>query len=494
MKAMRGSVALPASTAGERACYMPRMASEKPAIRTRFAPSPTGPLHIGGVRTALFNYLFAHHHGGEFLLRVEDTDRERSTDAATQGIIDSLDWLDLARDGQTVFQSTRLARHADVARELLAKGRAYNCYLTAGEMAAEREQARAQGLHWRYDGRWRDRDPAEALPNVQPSIRLKAPRDGETVIEDLVQGTVRVANAELDDMIILRSDGTPVYNHSVVVDDHDMGITHVIRGDDHLINTFRQAQIYAAMGWELPRFAHLPLIHGPDGAKLSKRHGAQFALEFRALGYLPEALCNYLLRLGWGHGDVEVLDRAEAIRLFDLDGVGRAPSRMDYSKLNYLNGVYIRQTDDARLTREVLARLAHRTDLALGGDAAERIRRLMPALKERAKTLVELADAAAFLVHPLPLPMQAKAAALLTPEARQMLRDLGGVLAATEFTPEALDAALRGFAERTGLKLGQVAQPLRVALTGSTASPGIDATLVALGREEALARIGAVSG
>jgi glutamyl-tRNA synthetase len=347
----------------------------------------------------------------------------------------------------------------------------------------------AEGRSPRYDGRWRDRDPAEAPPGIAPAIRLKAPRDGETMVEDLVQGTVRVSNAELDDMIILRSDGTPTYNHSVVVDDHDMGITHVIRGDDHLTNTFRQVQIYQAMGWEQPRFAHIPLIHGADGAKLSKRHGAVSALEFREQGYLPEALCNYLLRLGWAHGDVEVLDRDEAIRLFDLDGVGRAPSRMDYAKLDHLNGVYIRHADDDRLTRDVLERLTHRADLALGTNAAGRIRALMPALKQRAKTMVELADSASFLARPLPLPMEPKAAALLTPEARLMLREIAPVLAATDFSPPAIDAALRGFAEASGRKLAQVAQPLRAALTGSTASPGIDLTLAALGKDEALARL-----
>jgi glutamyl-tRNA synthetase len=462
-------------------------------VRTRFAPSPTGPLHIGGVRTALFNYLFARHHGGEFLLRIEDTDRERSTDAATRGILESLDWLDLARDGQTVFQSTRTARHAEIAHALLDSGHAYHCYCTPEELDRERTQARAEGRVWRYDGRWRDRDPSEAPPGVKPVIRLKVPHEGDTVVDDLVQGTVRVANTELDDMIILRSDGTPTYNHSVVVDDHDMAISHVIRGDDHLTNTFRQVQIYRAMGWVVPQFAHLPLIHGPDGAKLSKRHGAQFALEFREQGYLPEALCNYLLRLGWGHGDVEVLDREEAIRLFDLDGVGRAPSRMDYAKLTYLNGVYIRQADDAKLTHEVLQRLAHHGNLALGASAAERIRMLMPALKERAKSLVELADAAAFLAHPLPLPMEPKAAALLTPEARLMLRAVADSLAETEFTASAVDTALRAFAEQAGRKLGQVAQPLRAALTGSTTSPGIDVVLAALGKDEALARIRAVS-
>ncbi len=463
-------------------------------IRARFAPSPTGLLHIGSARTALFNYLFARHHGGEFLLRIEDTDRERSTDSATRVILEGLDWLGINPDQPPIFQSTRMARHAAVAREMLAAGHAYNCYCTAEELRQMREQAVAAGRSPRYDGRWRDRDPADAPVGVAPSIRLKAPRDGETVVEDLVQGTVRVANAELDDMIILRSDGTPTYNHSVVVDDHDMAITHVIRGDDHLTNTFRQVQIYQAMGWALPRFAHIPLIHGADGAKLSKRHGAVSMLEFREQGYLPEALCNYLLRLGWGHGDVEVLDRDEAIRLFDLDGVGRAPSRMDYARLTNLNGLYIRQADDDRLSRDVLERLSERGDLALDARAAARIRALIPALKERAKTLVELADAAAFLARPLPLPMEPKAAAQLTPGARLMLRDVAGALAGTDFSAPAIDAALRAFAEASGRKLGQVAQPLRAALTGSTASPGIDLTLAALGKEEALARLAAVSG
>ena len=462
-------------------------------VRARFAPSPTGLLHIGGARTALFNYLFARHHGGEFVLRIEDTDRLRNTEVATRGILESLDWLGLERDGPAVFQSTHLARHAEVAQQMLQAGRAYHCYCTPDELEREREQARAEGRVWRYDGRWRDRDPSEAPPGIRPVIRLKAPRDGETVVDDIVQGTVRVANSELDDMIILRSDGTPTYNHSVVVDDHDMGITHVIRGDEHLNNAFRQVQIYQAMDWDLPRFAHIPLIHGADGTKLSKRHGAVSVLEFREQGYLPEALCNYLMRLGWGHGDAEVIDRAEAIRLFDLDGIGRSPSRMDYARLTNLNGHYIRHATDERLTRDVLERLAHRTDLALGAKVAARIRALMPALKERAKTLVELADAAAFLARPLPLPLEPKAAALLTPEARMMLRDVAGALAATDFTPPAIDAALRAFAESSGRKLGQVAQPLRAALTGSTASPGIDATVAALGKDEALARLAAVA-
>jgi len=462
-------------------------------VRTRFAPSPTGPLHIGGARTALFNFLFSRHHGGEFLLRIEDTDRERNTEAFTQAILDSLAWLDLSPDQPPLFQSTRQARHAEVALQMVEAGRAYRDYCSPEELRQMREQAIAEGRDPRYDGRWRDRDPKDAPAGVKPAIRLKAPRDGETVLNDLVQGEVRVANAELDDMIILRSDGTPTYQHAVVVDDHDMAITHVIRGDDHLTNTFRQIQVYQAMGWELPRFAHVPLIHGADGTKLSKRHGAVGVTEFRAQGYLPEALCNYLLRLGWGHGDDEILSREQAVAVFDLDGVGRGAARMDYAKLTYLNGVWLRQADDDRLTHEVLQRLAHRTELALGTNAAHRIRALMPQLKERAKTLAELADAAAFLAHPIPLPLEPKAAALLTPENRLLLREVAGALETNEFTPQGIDAALREFAEAHGKKLGQVAQPLRAALTGRIASPGIDATLAALGREEALARIRAAA-
>lgn len=462
-------------------------------IRTRFAPSPTGMLHIGGARTALFNFLFARHHNGQFLLRIEDTDRERSTPEATQVILNGLAWLDLSLDEPPVFQSTRAERHREVALAMLEAGHAYRCYSTAEELRQMREDAIRAGKPPRYDGRWRDRDPSKAPPGVAPAIRIKAPREGDTVVDDLVQGTVRVANTELDDMIILRSDGTPTYLHAVVVDDHDMGITHVIRGNDHLTNTFRQVQVYKAMGWDLPRFAHLPLIHGADGAKLSKRHGAVSVLEFREQGYLPEAVCNYLLRLGWGHGDVEVLDRTEAIRLFDIDAVGRAAARMDYAKLTHLNGVYIRQADDERLTREVVERLKRRPGLAVDEATVARIRTLMPGLKERAKTLVELTDSAAFLALRTPLPLDGKAAGLLTPDARAMLRELGEALKKTEFSKETIDATLRDFAERHGRKLGQVAQPLRAALTGSTVSPGIDAVLTALGREESLNRIQAVA-
>ena len=452
-------------------------------VRTRFAPSPTGMLHIGSAHTALFNFLFSRHHSGEFLLRIEDTDKARSTDASTQAILDGLAWLGLTPDAPPIFQSARQARHAEVAHAMLAAGTAYRCYLTPEELAALRTK------NAKIHSPWRDRDPADAPKNAPFAIRLKAAQSGETLVKDLVQGEVRVQNAELDDMIILRSDNTPTYQHAVVVDDHDMAITHVIRGDDHLTNTFRQIQIYAAMNWPLPAFAHIPLLHGADGAKLSKRHGAVSVLEFDQQGILPEALNNYLLRMGWGHGDLEIINRPEAIRLFDIDGVGRAPSRMDYSRLAHINATYLRQTDDTVLTEKTLRRLTTRPNLALGTNAAHRIQALMPALKERAKTLNDLADAAMFLAHPLPLTLEPKAAAILSAENRLLLRTIAATLAATDFTPETINAALRGLAETTGKKLGEIAQPLRAALTGSTVSPGIDAVLLALGKEESLARI-----
>ncbi|WP_158742511.1 glutamate--tRNA ligase [Acidisphaera sp. L21] len=453
-------------------------------VRTRFAPSPTGLLHIGGARTALFNYLFSRHLGGQFLLRIEDTDRARSTEANTQAILDSLNWLGLERDEPEIYQSTRAARHAEVARSMLDTGHAYRCWATQEEIAAARDAARAAGKPLRFDSPWRDRTDG---PDTPYAIRLRAPREGETTVQDRVQGTVTVANSELDDMIILRSDGTPTYQHAVVVDDHDMAITDVIRGDDHMTNTFRQIQVFLANGWDVPTFAHVPMIHGPDGAKLSKRHGAASVTDFRDAGYLPETMCNYLLRLGWAHGDAEILGRDEAIKLFTLEGVGKSPGRMDYKKLDNLNGVWLREADDDRLTADVVARLTAR---ALNAEpVADRIRMLMPGLKERAKTLVELADNTAFLARTMPLEMDAKATALLTQEAKTMLRDVANDLAATDFSAPALDAAIRAYAERSGRKLGQVAQPLRAALTGTTTSPGIDVTLAALGRDEAVARL-----
>lgn len=461
------------------------------SVRTRFAPSPTGLLHIGSARSALFNYLFSRHHGGTYLIRVEDTDRERSKPEFTDAILAGLAWLGIPPDEPPVFQSTRAPRHAEVAHEMLARGRAYYCYCTPDELRQMRETAAAEGRPPRYDGTWRDRDPAEAPAGVKPVIRLKAPREGATTVHDLIQGEITVNNSELDDLIILRSDGSPTYLHAVVVDDHDMDITHVIRGDDHMTNTFRQIQIYNAMDWALPRFAHMPLIHGADGAKLSKRHGAVNLLDFRDDGFLPEAMMNFLMRLGWSHGDTEILDREEAIRLFDLDGVGRSAARMDYTRLLQLNGVWLRRADDERLTNDVVERL---TAQDLDAERVrERILGLMPFLKERAKTLVDLADSTAFLARHMPLSFEEKAQALLTAEAKAALPALATVLDGTDWTAPALDAALRTYAEANGQKLGKVAQPLRAALTGSTMSPPIDQTLAALGREEALARIAAAA-
>ena len=459
------------------------------SVIVRFAPSPTGFLHIGGARTALFNWLFARHHGGKSLLRMEDTDRERSTQLAVAAIIDGLDWLGLSWDDEIVYQSERAARHAEVARQLLAAGRAYYCYCTPAELEAMRERARAEKRSVRYDGTWRDRDPAEAPPGVPPVIRVKAAREGATTIHDLVQGEVTVSNTELDDLIILRADGTPTYNFSVVVDDHDMGITHVIRGDDHLNNAFRQKQIYDALGWPLPEFAHVPLIHGPDGAKLSKRHGAVGIEAYRELGYLPEALCNYLLRLGWSHGDDEIISTEEAIAWFDLDAVGRAPARFDFAKLGNLNGHYIRLAGDERLVALVAEGLEKEFARPLSDAERSRLFRAMPELKLRPKTLAELAANARFLVAPRPIRPEDKAAKLLTPEARQMLGELRARLERTEWLPERLEAEVRSFATERATKLGSVAQPLRAALTGSVASPGIFIVMEILGREESLGRI-----
>ena len=463
--------------------------SDSMSVVVRFAPSPTGFLHIGGARTALFNWLYAKHHKGTFLLRIEDTDRARSTQAAVDAIIDGLRWLGLDWDGEVVMQSQRMARHAGVARELLAQGRAYYCYCTPEELEAMRESARKEGRPVRYDGTWRDRVPDGPVPNVPPVIRLKAEQDGETVIEDRVQGRVVVSNQQLDDLIILRSDGTPTYNFSVVVDDHDMGITHVIRGDDHLTNAFRQTQIYRALGWTEPVFAHVPLIHGPDGAKLSKRHGALGVEAYRDMGYLPEALRNYLLRLGWGHGDAEIISTEQAIEWFDIDAVGRAPARFDFVKLANLNGHYIRETADARLVELVAPRL----ETALGRvlDAGDRahLEAAMPGLKMRAKTLVELADNTRFYVERRPIPRDAKAGALLTAEARKLLADLTPKLAASRWEPGALEDAVRHQAEAVGLKLGALAQPLRAALAGRTTSPPIFEVMAVLGRDETLGRL-----
>ena len=459
-------------------------------IVTRFAPSPTGFLHIGGARTALYNWLFACHHGGKFLLRIEDTDRARSTEPAIAAILDGMRWLGLDWDGEEVYQFARADRHAAVAHQLLAAGHAYRCYATAEELTALRKSQRAAGQPIRYDGRWRDRtDWPDDAPYV---VRLKAPKDGAVTIPDRVQGDVTVQNAELDDFVLLRSDGTPTYMLAVVVDDHDMGVTHVIRGDDHLNNAFRQLALIRAMdqvegGWPDPVYAHIPLIHGADGAKLSKRHGALGVDAYRdEMGVLPEALNNYLLRLGWGHGDDEIISREQAIEWFDLDSVGRSPSRFDLKKLEHTNGHYIRAADDSRLSKLVADRIVPHPDAA--GEAL--LARAMPELKLRAANLNELADGASFLFRTRPLPIEPDAAKLLGGDAPRLLGALHAALDAVQrWDTESTEAAVRAVAEAEGVKLGSVAQPLRAALTGRRTSPGIFDVLVLLGREESLGRI-----
>jgi glutamyl-tRNA synthetase len=458
-------------------------------VVTRFAPSPTGYLHIGGARTALFNWLYARRHGGKYLLRVEDTDRARSTEPAIAAIFDGLTWLGLEGDEAPVFQFARSERHAEVAHKLIEAGHAYRCYMTQDELAARRAKAQEERRPFRIDSEWRDADPA-TWPDAPYVVRIKAPREGETVIDDLVQGTVTVRNEEIDDFVILRSDGTPVYMLAVVVDDHDMGVTHVIRGDDHLNNAFRQLAVIDAMaaieGWERPVYGHVPLIHGSDGAKLSKRHGALGVDAYRdEMGILPEALFNYLLRLGWGHGDDEIIARDQAVAWFDMVDVGKSPSRFDLAKLQNLNGHYLREADDARLASLV----AQRMD---GSPDPDLLARAMPVLKVRAKDLNELAEGAAFLFATRPLPMSEKAAGLLSDEARERLAAIHDRLAGTDdWTLESLEASLKAMAEDLGVGLGKLAQPLRAALTGQTTSPGIFDVLVLLGREESLARVGA---
>ncbi|MFM8750965.1 glutamate--tRNA ligase [Rhabdaerophilum sp.] len=468
-------------------------------IVTRFAPSPTGFLHIGGARTALFNWLLARRHGGKMLLRIEDTDRVRSTPEAIDAIIDGLKWLGLSWDGDVIYQFARAPRHKEVAEAMLANGRAYKCYATSEELEAMREAAKAAGKPVRYDGRWRDKGPedhakaeAEGRKYV---IRLKAPLGGQTIVQDLVQGTVTWDNENLDDLVLLRSDGTPTYMLAVVVDDHDMGVTHIIRGDDHLTNAARQTQIYEANGWKVPQMAHIPLIHGPDGAKLSKRHGALGVDAYRALGYLPEALRNYLVRLGWAHGDQEIFSTDEMTAVFDLRNVGRSPARFDFAKLESINGHYMRKTDDAALLAALRPVLAHveggeAIAAALTPEKEAQWIAAMPGLKERAKTLVELIDGSRFLFAARPLAMDEKACDILAKDGKAIIARLLARLEAVPLWETAsLEEAVRAEAESSGLKLGALAQPLRAALTGRATSPGIFEVLVVLGREECLGRL-----
>ena len=459
-------------------------------VVTRFAPSPTGFLHIGGARTALFNRLFAKHHGGQYLLRIEDTDTKRSTQDAIDAIYDALTWLGLECDGEPVSQSARRDRHAEVAQQLLDGGHAYRCYASPEELTEMRAQQKAAGQPTRYDGRWRDRDPSEAPAGVDPVIRLRAPQDGETVLEDLVQGQVTVANAQLDDMILLRSEGSPTYMLSVVVDDYDMGITHVIRGDDHLTNAFRQIQIFKALGWAPPIYGHVPLIHGPDGAKLSKRHGALGAEAYRDMGFLPEALRNYLLRLGWGHGDDEIISDEQAIAWFDGTGLGKAPARFDTAKLTALNTHYLKAADNGRLVSLIAPGLEQSTGAPVDDLASSRLMAGMEGLKERAKTLLDLTESAALYVRSRPLEMEAKAAKILSDEARGVLAAARNALAdLNPWTAKSLENWAREYAESQDLKLGQLAQPLRAAVTGSNISPPIFEVIAIFGRDETLSRI-----
>jgi glutamyl-tRNA synthetase len=462
---------------------------------TRFAPSPTGYLHIGGARTALFNWAYARGNGGKMLLRIEDTDRERSTEAATIAILEGLTWMGLTWDGEAVSQYGRMARHAEVAHELLTKGHAYYCYCSPQELTTMREKAEAEKRPIRYDGTWRGRPASDAPAGVKPVIRFKSPQEGETVINDQAQGRVVIPNKDLDDLIILRSDGNPTYNLSVVVDDHDMGVTHIIRGVDHLTNAARQTQIYMAMGWTVPSMTHVPLIHGPDGAKLSKRHGALGAEAYRAMGYLPAALRNYLARLGWSHGDDEIFSTEELVRWFDLDGIGKSAARFDFVKLENLNGHYIRHTPDAELLELFLNFLPHvETGPAMLAKIDEpmkgKLLRALPGLKDRAKTLVELQSSAAYLFAVRPLVMDDKAKALLNEEGKAALKIVSDVLnACPEWSAAALEIAMKAAAEAGGLKLGKLAQPLRAALTSTATSPPIFDVLDVLGRDESLSRI-----
>ena len=463
-------------------------------VVTRFAPSPTGFLHIGGARTALFNWLYARHCDGQMLLRIEDTDRERYNREAVDAIADGLTWLGIDWHGDPISQYARRERHAEVAHKLVEDGKAYRCYASPEELSEMRERATREGRSSGYDGRWRDRDPSEAPDGISPVIRIKMPVDGDTLISDQVQGDVRFPNKDLDDFVILRSDGTPTYMLAVVVDDHDMGVTHVIRGDDHLTNAARQTGIYQALGWAVPIWAHIPLIHGPDGAKLSKRHGALGVEAYRAMGYLPQALCNYLARLGWAHGDDEIFSMDQAADWFDFDGIGKGAARFDFAKLANLNGHYIRESDDHALVEAIAAILpdieggsAFGTEFT--GDARRKLLDLMPALKQRAKTLLDIVNSAEFLVTSRPLTLNEKASILLDDAALGTLSALSNHLEGSAWDREALDEHIRQFCDDSGLKFGKVAQPLRAALTGTTTAPGITDILIALGKEESLGRI-----
>ena len=462
--------------------------SDRPSVVTRFAPSPTGSLHIGGARTALFNFLYARHTGGTFLIRVEDTDRERSTPDAVKAIFDGLDWLGLTSDAEPVFQAARADRHREAVQQMLDAGRAYRCWMTVEELDEARTLARAEGRAIRSV--WRDCEPPADGDNRPFVVRFKGPIEGDTVVDDLVKGPVRFQNKELDDLVLLRSDGAPTYNLAVVVDDHDMGVTHVIRGDDHLNNAARQSLIYQALGWDLPAFAHIPLIHGPDGAKLSKRHGAQAVAEFADMGYLAEAMRNYLARLGWGHGNDEIFSDSQAVEWFDVADVVKAPARLDWDKLNHINNHYIRLADDTRLAELTLK--AHRgRDMPLPGDVVARLEAAIPLVKEGAKTIPELADLTVFALKSRPLALDAKTQQVLTdPETHGRLERLTEWLSgAKTWNPAGLETELKDFAASETVGMGKFGPALRGILSGGSTAPDLASTLVALGRDESLGRL-----
>jgi glutamyl-tRNA synthetase len=454
-------------------------------VVTRFAPSPTGYLHIGGARTALFNWLFAKKMGGQYLLRIEDTDRARSTDAAIAAIFDGLNWLGLHADGEPTFQFARAERHREAAEAMIARGPAFRCYCTPEEIEKLRAEAHAEGRALRSP--WRD--GGQALNSASCTVRLRAPDDGEILNPDLVQGDVRIKAREIDDLVLLRADGNPTYMLSVVVDDHDMGVTHVIRGDDHLTNAARQIPIYQAMGWDVPKFAHIPLIHGPDGAKLSKRHGAPEVQAYRDLGYLPEAMCAYLMRLGWSPGHDDIISKEEAIAQFDLAHVGKAPARLDFDKLNSVNAHFLRLADDQRLAELLLSQISTQKQWPMTEAARARVQNAVSVLKNRAKTLAEMADQARFLTAERPLALDAKGQALVSDAKERLKRLRNRLITQGDWENSALSSTLKAFVTEEGVGMGQVGPPLRAALTGGAASPDIGQTLELLGREEALARL-----
>ena len=466
----------------------------KPVI-TRFAPSPTGYLHIGGARTALFNWLYAKANGGKMLLRIEDTDRARSTEEAVTALKDGLSWLGLNWDGEAISQFSRVERPREVANQMLANGTAYKCFSTPEELEAMRDKARAECRNASYDGTWRDKDSSEAPDGAPFVIRLRAPLDGDTLVEDKVQGSVKFPNKDLDDLVLLRSDGTPTYMLAVVVDDFDMGVTHIIRGDDHLVNAARQTLIFEANGWDVPVMAHIPLIHGADGAKLSKRHGAIGAEAYRAMGYLPQALRNYLVRLGWAHGNDEIMSLEQMVEWFGFDGMNKAAARFDFAKLNALNSHYIKDGDDADLLENIYSALsefeggeAFNTQLETHGRHG--FEKAIPAMKERAKLMSDFISASRFVFDQRPLTFEEKAENALSDDARSVIKKIIPVLETVyPWSQDTISEAVKAFAEAQELKLGKVAPPMRAALTGRASSPGAFDVLYILGKEEALARL-----